>query len=147
MSAEKPEINYSTPGESIAEGEVPQHRFDLVIDGEKVGAAELDYFSRPLPLYQVTDLFVDFEHKGEGHASKILEQVEDFLKQKKKPGILVDAIMPGDKAEGMYARRGWVTVPDSHGLNVFNWPDDVPLSVLVGYESRYTDLLKRKGNS
>jgi ribosomal protein S18 acetylase RimI-like enzyme len=137
-------IQYSSPEDSKEEGEKPQHRFDLIIDGQKIGAAEIDYYSRPLPLYQITDLYVDIQHKGKGYASKILEQVENFLKSKKKPGVLVDAIIDGDPATGMYTRRGWKEVPQSFGLHVFNWPDDVSEDVLTGYPFRYTDLTERK---
>ncbi len=124
-------------------GEEPQHRFDLMVDGEKIGAAEINYFSKPIPLYQVTDLYVDFEHKGKGHASHILNQVEGWIKARGKPGVLVDAIMDGAPAQGMYSRRGWVAVPGGRGLHVFNWPADVDMSVLNGYAVRYTDITER----
>lgn len=147
MSKENsPEIKYSSPEESIEQGEEPQHRFDLMIDGKKIGAAEMNYYSKPLPLYQLTDLYVDFEHKGKRYASKILEQVEDFLKRRKKPGVLVDAILDDDPASGMYARRGWQRVPNMIGLHVFNWPKDVSFDVLAGYSFRYTDMLNRKNS-
>lgn len=117
MSIERPEqIKYSSPKDSLEQGESPQHRFDLMVEGKKIGVAEVDYFSKPLPLYQITELYVDFEHKGKGYASKILEQVEAFLEKKKKPGVLVDAIMVGDPASGLYARRGWKKVSNSGGL-------------------------------
>jgi len=132
-------IQYSSPKESVDQDEKPQHRFDLVVGGERIGAAEIDYFSKPLPLYQVTDLYVDFEHKGKGYASQIMDQVETWLRVKKKPGVLVEAILDGDPAKGMYERRGWQPVPNSLGLHVYNWPDDIDLSVLDGYPQRYTD--------
>ena len=144
MSIEKPsEIKYSSPKESREQGEAPQHRFDVLVDGKKIGAAEVDYFSKPVPLYQVTELYVDFEHKGKGHASKILEQIEKFLDNKKKPGVLVDAIISGDPAQGMYARRGWKEVPGSMGMHVYNWPEDASLEALAGYAFRYTDPMTR----
>ena len=129
-------IRYSSPKESIEDGEMPQHRFDLVVDGERIGAAEIDYVSKPLPMYQVTDIYVDFEHKGKGYASQIMEQVENWIKVRKKPGILVDAIMEGDPAQGMYAKRGWKEVPGGMGLYVYNWPDSVDLGILRGYGAR-----------
>ncbi len=147
MTVEEPpntEINYVSPQEAIEEGAEPQHRFDLTIEGEKIGSAEFEYLSKPLPHYLLSDLYVEFEHKGKGYASKILEKMEEFLKERKKPGILVDAIMVGDPASDMYARRGWKEVPDSGGLHVFNWPDDVSLDVLKGYSFRYTDPMIRE---
>ena len=136
-------IDYISPEDAIENHEPPQHRFDLIVDGEKIGSAEIDYVSKPLPMYQVTDLYVDFEHKGKGYASKIMDQVENWLKERRKPGILVEAILEGDLAYGMYAKRGWVPVPDSFGLHVFNWPKDADLSILNGYSQRYTYITER----
>lgn len=141
------QIRYTSPKESREQDELPQHRFDLVVDGERIGAAEIDYYSKPLPLYQVSDVYVDFEHKGKGYASQIMDQVEAWIRERKKPGVLVDAIMEGDDATGMYERRGWKLVPDSFGLYVYNWPDNVNLSVLNGYADRYTPLQDRKNYS
>jgi GNAT superfamily N-acetyltransferase len=129
-------IEYSSPRKSIENGEMPQHRFDLIINGETIGAAEIDYVSKPLPMYQVTDIYVDFEHKGKGYASQIMDQVESWIKERKKPGILVDAIMDGDPSQGMYARRGWQKVPGGSDLHVYNWPDTVGLEILQGYSAR-----------
>jgi len=137
------ELKYSSPKENLEIHELPHHQFDLLINGEKVGAAEIDYFSKPLPLYQVSDLYVDFEHKSRGYASAILAQVERFLIDRKKPGVLVDAIIPGDPASGLYKRRGWKEVPNMMGLYVYNWPEDVSLDVLAGYPFRYTDPMIR----
>lgn len=139
-------VQYSSPKESIEQDEMPQHRFDLIVDGERIGAAEINYFSKPLPLYQVTDLYVDFEHKGKGYASQIMDQVETWIRERKKPGILAEAILDGDPAQGMYERRGWKPVPNSFGLHVYNWPDDVDISILDGYPQRYTDPLERNSN-
>ncbi len=146
MSFENHEkIDYTSPKESIEKGEPPQHRFDLIVNGEIIGAAEINYFSKPLPLYQLTALYVDFEQKGKGCASRILDRVEEFLKKRNKPGILVDAIMEEDQASGLYARRGWVEVPNSLGLYVFNWPKNISLDILNGYSYKYSDMNIRKG--
>lgn len=127
-------------------GDLPQHRFDLVIDGEKRGGAEVEYFSKPIPLYQLSELYVDFEYKGLGYASMIMEKVEEFLRKRKKPGILTDAIIQGDPASGMYKKRGWIEVPNALGLYVYNWPDNISFDILAGYEFRQTDYLQRQGN-
>ena len=136
-------ITYVPPKEAIEQDELPQHRFDLIVDGERIGAAEIDYFSKPLPLYQVTDLYVEYEHKGKGYASQIMNQVEAWLHNRKKPGVLVEAILEGDPAQGMYEKRGWKPVPDSNGLFVYNWPEDVDISILKGYAERYASLAER----
>ncbi len=139
-------IHYRSPVESIGADEMPQHRFDLFVDNVCIGAAEINYFSKPLPLYQVTDLYVEFEYKGKGYASQIMDQVEAWLRDRKKPGVLVEAILDGDPAQGMYERRGWQPVPNSDGLLVYNWPAQVDLSVLNGYPERYTDVSERAGD-
>ena len=139
-------IRYSSPKESIEQNELPQHRFELIVDGKCIGAAEIDYLSKPLPLYQITNVYVDFEHKGKGYASQIMDQVEAWLRERKKPGVLVEAILEGDSAQGMYERRGWIPVPNSFGQYVYNWPDKVDLSILDGYPQRYTHHLERIGN-
>lgn len=141
------EIKYVSPRESIEKDGSTERRIDLIVNGEKVGAATLDYLSKPIRLYQVSDLYVDFEQKGKGYASAIMEKVEEFLlRDVKLPGVLVDAIFEGDSASGMYERRGWISVPNSHGLYVFNWPEDVSLDVLQGFAFRYTDPLERESN-
>ena len=82
-----PDIQYLSPEAAMEQGEQPQHRLDLIVDGEKIGSAEIDYFSKPLPLYQLSNLYVLFEHHSQGYATQIMEQVEAFLRERKKPGV------------------------------------------------------------
>lgn len=141
------EIKYVNPVESEKQGEwPPMHRLDLEIDGQKIGGAEIEYFSKPIPLYQVSELYIDNEYKGKGYASKIMDQVENWLKERRKPGVLVDAILQGDPASGFYSRRGWLEVPSSLGLHVFNWPKDVDIKKLNGFHFRYTHHSQRGSN-
>jgi len=140
-------IKYISPQEAIEHSEPPQHRFDLIVDGERIGSAEIDYFSKPLPFYQLTSLYVDFKYKGKGYASRIMDQVEAWLRDKRKPGVLVDAIIEGDPSQGMYEKRGWKSVPESHGLHVYNWPEDIDISIIKGYPQRYTDREYRMENN
>jgi GNAT superfamily N-acetyltransferase len=137
-------IKYTSPSESIEEDQFRHHNFDLLVDEIKIGAAEVDYFSKPLPHYLLSDLYIERESKSKGYASKVLDQIEAWLKERRKPGILVDAIVLGDPARGMYERRGWQLVPDSICLYVYNWPEDVSLELLRGYSSRSTDYSERK---
>lgn len=137
------EIQYSNPQENIKRSEDPIHRVDLVIDGKVVGAAEIEYFSKPFPLYQISELYVDYEYKGQGYASKILDFVEQMLIKKKKTGILVDAIFQGDDAEGMYERRGWIPVPDGLGQMAFNLPKNRKIEELKNYHLRQKDIMAR----
>ncbi len=136
-------IEYFSPKENIEREDFYGQSFELIIDGKKIGAAEINYHSKPLPLYQLTDLYVDAEESGKGYASQLMDKVEAFLKGRKKPGVLVDAIDLDSPASGMYERRGWAQVSSVKDLYVFNWPPDVNLDILRGYPSRYTDYLTR----
>ena len=138
-------IEYRGPKETFAEDESGQHKIEVKIDGEVIGGAEIDYYSKPFPLYQITDLWVDYKEKGKGYASKIMDEVETMLKRKKRPGVLVDAISPGDPEVGMYQRRGWEEVPTMPTLLVFNLKNKEMMKDLVGYEQRYTDMIEREG--
>jgi GNAT superfamily N-acetyltransferase len=142
--SEKGDIRYTSPSEIDPEVEKPQHKLELRLDGEVIGGAEIDYYSKPLPFYQLTDLWVEHEYAGRGNASRIMDQVENFLKERRKPGVLVEAILD-DSAQGMYERRGWMPVPDGLGRHVYNWPDGVSLDVLKGYEERQTPIDEREG--
>jgi len=145
MSPEKikQQIEYVSPENSAEDGILRNHEFNLIINGKKVGGAEVHYFSAPLPIYQLSELYVDFEEKGKGYASQLLDRVETFLKERKKPGILTDAIFEGDPASGMYERHGWKKIPSDLNLMVYNWPDDVSPDILIGYPNRQRDMLDR----
>jgi ribosomal protein S18 acetylase RimI-like enzyme len=137
------DIQYISPAEQDTE-DMPQHKFELKDGNRVVGGAEIDYFSKPLPIYQLTDLWIDFEYAGRGNASRIMAQVEAFLQERRKPGVLMEAILDGP-ARGMYERRGWMPVPETPGRYVYNWPEHVPLDVLKGYEMRHTPVDEREG--
>lgn len=143
MNAET-DIQYTSPSEQSS-GEMPQHKFEVVDGDEIIGGAEIDYFSKPLPLYQVTDLWVDHAYAGRGNASRIMDRVEDFLEKRGKPGLLVNAIVGDSPAGGMYERRGWEPVPDNPSLHVYNWPQQVSLDVLKSYAMRQTPIDEREG--
>jgi hypothetical protein len=51
--------------------------------------------------------------------------------------------VPIDDKHDLYTKRGWIEVPDGHGLMVFNWPKEVSLEILNGYPQMYTDHLER----
>lgn len=129
-------IRKVTPKESLESGEPPQHRLDLYVGGVVVGSAEIEYFSKPLPYYQLSSLYVEYEHAGKGYASQLMDQVEEWLRKRKKPGVLIDGIDEGSPAAGMYQRRGWKPVPHTPTMFVYNWPADVSLDVLKGLGSR-----------
>jgi GNAT superfamily N-acetyltransferase len=138
----RPEVVYTNAQENFEQEGTGQHHFSVFVDGKKVGAAEINYYSKPLPLYQLTDLYVEYEYQGKGYATELLDQFESFLVKRKKPGTLVNAIIDDDKHD-LYTKRGWIEVPDGHGLMVFNWPKEVSLEILNGYPQMYTDHLER----
>jgi GNAT superfamily N-acetyltransferase len=136
-------IQYVDPKKDLEEEGLGQHRFDLIVEGVKVGGAEINYFSKPLPLYQLTDLYIEPNFQGKGFGSQLIDRFEKMLLARKRSGVLVDAIFEDSKSKGMYERRGWKEVPESCGLYVFNWPENISLDVMKGYASRYTDYLER----
>lgn len=138
------EILYANPKQNIEKGEDPLHTFDLIVDSTVIGRAEITYYSKPFPLYQITDIYVEYEYKGQGYASKIMDQVESFLKKRKKAGVLVDAIDTDSPASGMYERRGWQKVPGEPFLFAYNLPKNAKINALRGYPMRYTDLMERE---
>ena len=137
-------VQYISPSEQSPE-DMPQHRFEIVEGDEIIGGAEVDYFSRPLPLYQLSDLWVEHEYSGQGKGSRIMDAVEAFLKEREKPGLLVDAIIYGNDAYGMYERRGWQSIPSNPSIRVYNWPEHVSLDILKGFAMRQTPIEDREG--
>lgn len=138
-------ISYNNPRENLEKGEDPIHSFDLIVEGAVIGKAEVSYYSKPFPLYQISELYVDFEQQNKGYAGKIMEQVEEFLKKKGKAGVLVDAIDTESGASGMYERRGWQKVPGETFLYAYNLPAKAKVEDLKGYSLRYRDLMERPG--
>jgi GNAT superfamily N-acetyltransferase len=120
------------------------HRFEgLNTVGEVVSGVTATYLSKPFPHFYVDGLYTREESKSQGYASAVLEEVEKFLLEKRKPGLLVDGIHKNDKgAHGMYERRGWKHVPDTDLLS-FNLPNTIEPELLLGYHQRYTETLQR----
>src|SRR3989344_9650463 len=88
-----------------------RHFIDLIVDGRMAGRAQLSYFSRPFPLYQIQALDIFSGHEGRGFWGKGMHFLEDMLKKNGNAGTLLDSIEPESPASGMFARRGWVEVP------------------------------------
>lgn len=137
------ELRHRSPKETLEKEGYPEHSFELIVNGEKIGSATVLYFSKPIPMYQISNLDIEEPlHRGKGYGGKIMGAIEDWLLQRKKPGIIVDAIHENSPAKGMYARRGWEFIEELEGHDatyVYNWPNDVDKSILRGYKQRYTD--------
>ncbi len=139
------EIRYHNPKENIAREEEPRHTIDIEIDGELIGRADIEYGSKPIPHYQLSNLYVEYEYQGKGYGSKIMDYLEKMLVKKGKAGVLVDAIDTESAAEGMYERRGWKRVPPAFKNQfVFNLPKGVTPDIFQNYEMRQTDLYDRE---
>lgn len=106
-----------------------RHIHEFILDGEKIGRAELSYFSRPIKFYCLQYIEIDPEHTGKGHGSGLMAAVEYFLKEKKAAGILIDIMDPEEDAYGMYERRGWkkMDLPSGQEDNWYgyNLPENV----------------------
>lgn len=131
--------------ESWQERDQGIHVFEIMENGEVIAGAELSYLSKPVPLYQLSDLWVEYSHHGQGLGSRLMDQVEDFLRKRKKPGVLVEAILEDNPAKGMYQKRGWVKIPNMMHLFIFNQPKNLDWKVFQGYSMRYTPLTERPG--
>ncbi len=132
-------IEYTNPRDNIERGEEPRHTVEMINEaGEVMGQASIDYYSNPIPYYQVTDLYTEPEFRSQRVASEIMDWVENWLKGKKRAGFLVDGILPGDPAAGFYERRGWIPVPGGRGQYVFNLPNSVEPERFRGIEMRQT---------
>ncbi|OGH86264.1 MAG: hypothetical protein A2493_00160 [Candidatus Magasanikbacteria bacterium RIFOXYC12_FULL_33_11] len=143
MEHSSEEIRYNNPKQNLEKQEEPMHTMDLVLNGEIIGRAEMTYYSKPVPLYQVSDLYVEPAYHGKGYASQIMSQVELFLKKHKRAGVIVDAIDIDSPASGMYSRRGWQEIPGESGLYVYNIPPNATLKDFQGYALRQTDITTR----
>lgn len=137
-------IEYRNPKKNIEKGEEPLHTFDLILDGEIIGRAEITYYSRPFPLYQINELYVEPKYQNAGRASEIMNQIESFLKTKKRAGVLVDAIYENSPASEMYKKRGWQNVPGNKFLYAYNLPKNAKLEDLHNYTERQTDMMERE---
>ncbi len=141
MNAENP-VAYLKPEHSEEEKLLRHHRFEIKEGDTVVSAAEIHYRSKPIPFYQVSSLYTEYTHAGKGYASAIMDKIETFLKERKKPGILVDTIMSDvPEVQGMYERRGWHLI-DEYGRRVFNLPEDIDPKIFVGYEMRGVDVFE-----
>ncbi len=115
-----------------------KHRLKLLDnEGKLVGFAELVYFSKPISAYYLEYMRVTKERRGQGFGSELIEQVNAFLKEKGKMGILVDAIEEDQAALGMYLSHGWkeTYIPD---LLIFNESEGLSDDVIAALEKRIT---------
>lgn len=135
-----PFTKYSKPKNS-EEFSGPKHTFEYYDEEHEIlSRASLEYFSKPLPFYEVAFLetYAAID-RNQGNAGFVMDQVESFLISKKRPGVLRNAIKDSNPTRGMYVKRGWHVVIQSDGkeLYVFNWPKGVPLQQMHNYEQRY----------
>ena len=137
----------SKPKEEIvhqsANFEVQEHTIFLNINGEKVGVAYMQYFSRPFPLYYIKLLKIKKEYRKQGHASKIMGFLEEMLRAKGKAGILEEFMEEVPQAKGMYERRGWTRLPSDKDTFVYNLPKHVNPSDIDFFETM--GILQRAG--
>ena len=134
---------YQNPKNNLERDKEPIHTLELEINGKIIGTAEIEYFSKPFPFYQISHIGVDYPYKGQGYGSKMMDFIENFLREMRRAGVLLEAIDPDSPAAGMYARRGWQELPDSDGVHAYNLPKDIPIEILINYERRQTDITAR----
>jgi GNAT superfamily N-acetyltransferase len=135
---------YHSSKENRISGRSGIHSLDLEIDGKIIGVAEMAYFSTPFPFYYLDELYVEYKKQGKGYGSKIMDQVENWLIEKRRAGVVTDAIDTDSPASGMYERRGWKKIPGHDHSYAFNLPKSAKIEDLVGYQLRSTEMIMRK---
>lgn len=123
--------------EQIKGAEVGRHHRISLMEGRKeIGSAELTYHGSPVPLYYLGALNVVKERRatqdrpGAKYGSRLMDEVEKMLLEKKKMGLVQDGIDPNSPARGMYARRGWRNIPELPNWFVFNAPEELDFATL-----------------
>lgn len=127
----EPEVVYEKPSARTRFPEEERlHVLDLEVRGRSVGHAELMYASHPIPSYYLNFIFVRELFRGFGFGSAILDQVNLFLLEKGKMGILYNSISKDSSAREMYARAGWHESKKFSGWMTFNEPKDATPAAL-----------------
>ena len=139
-----PQIIYRDSKENLELGNLPLHTFEVTQgDGTIIGGAELTYYSRPYPFYLVDGVYVDFEEQGKGHGGRLMDAVENFLRERKRAGVLVEAVFE-ESNSGWYQRRGWEKVPGEDYLYAYNLPSNMDITKLKNFVFRQTDIASRE---
>ncbi len=116
------------------------HRISLFEGRREIGSAELTYHGTPVPLYYLASLYVIKERRatqdrpGAKYGTRLMDEVEKMLRDKKKMGLVQDGIDPNSPARGMYARRGWRNIPALPGWYVYNMPEGLDLASLTNLD-------------
>lgn len=138
------DVIYRTPKENKEREDDTVHTFTLEIDGEVVGEIHAIYYSKPIPFYSLDDVYVYSKYRGQGYGSHIMDSFENFLKKKKKAGVLFDGIAMLSPASGMYERRGWKKIPGMETGYAFNLPDTVPIERIAHWHKRGNSTIERQ---
>lgn len=122
-------------------------RIEITVDREHRGYVHLEYRAKPIPHYFVSDVRVkyDFQQRKLGFGTKLMNAVEEKIRELGIAGVLIDAIPESNRAHGMYARRGWIELPktstNKSNLYAYNLPEGIDLSLfstkLREYEFRH----------
>jgi len=109
---------------------IKSYEYELIITrGDKsVGYVTMQHFVEPIDFYEVSHIHVnDTFHGGfrnQGIGRDIILNINKFLDEKKKPGILLDMTIDlenHDNVVGYYGRHGWTKVGhDSDVYYVYN---------------------------
>lgn len=157
------EIKHSHPtgerddgGELLTEGQY--HTLTFFAEGKKVGNATFGYYGKPIRFFHVRGLYVNDEDQEKGYGRKLMNAVQEFIIEKKCPGILQHGIRR-DAPEGlktMYERGGWQRLPAPHrkvfeewfGYNLPSDIDETTLARMIDrtdvYDSKDREKLQKK---
>ncbi|MBY0110609.1 hypothetical protein K2Y00_01215 [Patescibacteria group bacterium] len=143
---EKGTFTHIRPEEMDGPEQGRYHRFSVVENGTELGAAEVMYYGTPVPLYYILRLDVfESAQRGKGHASRIMNGLENMLTAHGKMGVVEDGIgEESGRAQGMYQRRKWRHIPGTEALYVFNPPKGYNLARLADLQLKLSSTEMRE---
>ncbi|MCR4312101.1 MAG: GNAT family N-acetyltransferase [Candidatus Uhrbacteria bacterium] len=127
-----------------------KHRLKLLDSkGELAGFAEMVYFGKPVPMYYLEYMQINESHRGKGYGGELIEQVNAFIKDKGKMGLLVNAIEEDKASHDMYLAHGWreTYIPDLLILNPPNGLSDDDIADLEKRVMKWTDGVYEKSEN
>jgi len=127
------EFEHIKPEDSFAEKGYYVHTLELRDGERKIGEAELIYKNDPFPFYYLSTIQIKEEEQDKGHGGQIIDQVNQFLEDKGKAGILLEMLDPGERGYGMAKRRGWQEVEseEMERWYTYNLPENISQESVV----------------
>ena len=101
------------------------HRLDLIVDGEKIGQAEMFYKNAPFPFYYLSWIDIVAHRRGRGYGKTLLTAINRFLDSKGRSGLLRNVIFAEDPTSSIYQKNGWRQISGREGWYIYNPPNNL----------------------